>query len=70
MRFADPVVTDVLKGVEQRGRKAEREGEWEWFEREVGEIGGAGAGLGIEMGDGGEDPDEEMEDVFEYLRLK
>ena len=50
VRFEDPVVTDVVEMVGWGER------DWEWVEKEDGEMAGVG-----------EDPDEEMEDVFEYL---
>lgn len=59
------------EGEEPRGRKAEREWEWEVVEEEDGEgkieIGGEVVDLGIEMAGVGEDPNEEMEDLFEYF---
>lgn len=74
VRWADPEVTMVEtreeEWVERRGRKAEREWDWELVEEgEDGEmeIGGNAVDLGIEMGGVDENPDEEMEDLFEYL---
>lgn len=64
------VETREEEWVERRGRKAEREWDWELVEEgEDGEmeIGGNAVDLGIEMGGVDENPDEEMEDLFEYL---
>ena len=57
----------MREGFEPQGRKAEREKDWELVEEEDGEIGGEAVDLGIEMGGVGEDPNEEMEDLFEYF---
>ena len=55
--------------VSEEVREREREWEWEVFEEATEEIGGEAVdlGLGIEMGGVGEDPNEEMEDLFEYF---
>ncbi|KAK0515873.1 hypothetical protein JMJ35_001907 [Cladonia borealis] len=58
VRWAGPVVTDVLEPEEEKGSGAEREG-WEWVEEDDGEE--------VHIGDMGGDPDEEMEDLFEEL---
>lgn len=73
VRWVEPVGTVVGEGAPWVG---EGEGEWEWVveedaevEEEHGkvEIWGEAVDLGIETGGVGEDPIEEMEDVFEYF---